>query len=289
LTSIIDIAYLIMGLVSGGFYSLVVLGFSLGWAVSKMPDISYIMFIYLAGEITAIFNKMFGVEPLLLSPLIMGLFFGLGVFMYKVFVSFLNRRVSEPGLVGLTLTFGLGIILENLMIVIFTPDFKSATSAYVLRVGDMTLTIYHVLALPMAIVVSLLLYFLIFKTRWGILLRASIQEPIGAAICGIESEKLRMIMYGIAYSIGGFAGTLLPILQYVQPSASWGIMPISFIIAILGGVGSIIGTAIIGIIIGLIASYSSVFLPAAWVSTELFLVLVIILLVRPRGLFKGLG
>jgi branched-chain amino acid transport system permease protein len=289
MTFIFDIPYLVMGLVSGGFYSLVVLGFSLGWSVAKMPDISYIMFVYLAGEITAVFNRMFGIEPILLSPLIASLFFGLGVFMYKTFISFLHRKVPEPGLAGLTLTFGLGIILENLMIIIFTPDFRSATSTYVLRVGGMTLTIYHVLTLPIAMVVSLLLYFLIFKTKWGILLRASVQEPIGAAICGIESEKLRMITYGIAYTIGGFAGTLLPVLQYVQPSASWGIMPISFITAILGGVGSIVGTLVIGNIIGLIVSYSSALLPAAWISTELFLILVIILLVRPRGLFRGLS
>lgn len=279
---------IIVGLLIGTFYALVAIGFSMVWASMKVIDVSYAAMVLVAAYLTYEMDMWFHIDPLILLAIIPPIMFAVGMALYKFVIS-ISFRSPQQEVVSLVATFGMAIVIENYLLLTFGPEHRAITPALagVIDIGIMKVPYFFILAAVFSIGTCFLLYLLIYRTAWGRGLRATWQDPMAASFHGIDAERLRVMAYGLAISTGAVAGVFLSGLYVIHPYVHWSYIIYTFVIVIVGGVGSIIGTMVTGISVGLTITIAPLFIPAAWTPVLLYLILIIFLIVRPYGLFRG--
>jgi branched-chain amino acid transport system permease protein len=191
---------------------------------------------------------------------------------------------------SMILTFGIAIILENLMLLIWGPDPRLITTWYtskVLIVGPFYLLYAPLAAFAMAVAGVVSVYLFLKKTYTGKAVRAAWQEPDATQLYGVNLRRISMITFGLAVATAGAGGVGLAMLYSFEPHAHNLWLVYLFLVVITGGVGNVLGTAAAGILIGIITGLSLAFLPYQWVNLVTFGFLMLVLLVRPQGLFRN--
>ena len=197
------------------------------------------------------------------------------------------KEVIVPSMI---LTFGIAIILENLMLLVFSPDPRLITTSYTSKVfilGPFYFQYAPVFGLLMAVVGVSLIHLFLKKTYTGKAVRAAWQQPEAAQLYGVNLNRISMITFGLAVGSAGAGGVGLALLYSFEPHAHNVWLIYLFLVVIVGGVGNVVGTAAAGLIIGVISGLSLAFLPYQWVNLLTFGLLMIVLLVRPQGLFQS--
>lgn len=277
------------GLAVGCVYALLGVGFGLTWGALGIVNVAHTAFAVLGAYAAYKGLADFGVDPLLSLLIIIPVFFMLGVLVYVVLVRNLKSRVKDVGSASIVLTFGLAIVLENVMSQSFGPDPRVLRTSYsqrVFDVGPITLQGGELVAAVLALCVLVGLILFLKHTYLGQALRAVEQEPDGAAVCGIDVSRVHAISCGLATATAGIAGVGLSMLYNFNPSSHLSWLVIIFLVVILGGVGSVTGSAVVGLGTGVLVSLSTLWVPYAWVNLVLFVLLIAVLLVRPQGLFQ---
>ncbi len=280
---------LISGIMMGSVYALLGVGFSLTWGVMKVINISHATFGLLGAFLAYTLLQYWGLDPILSLAITVPALFVCACFIYRVLISPIMRS-KDVVVSSMILTFGMAIILENLMLLIWSPDPRLMTTSYtskVLIIGSLYFQYPKLAGFLMSATGILVIYLFLKKTYTGKAVRAAWQQPDAAQLYGVNLGRISMITFGLAVSSAGAGGIAMAFLYSFEPHTHNLWLIYLFLVVIVGGVGNVLGTAAGGLIVGVITGLSLAFLPYQWVNLLTFGLLMIILIIKPQGLFKG--
>ena len=280
---------LIFGILLGGIYASLGVGFTLTWGVTKILNISHCAFAVLAAYMAYWLLVITGVDPLVSLAIIVPTFFATGLAVYMGLMRSVFKA-EDITMASMVFTIGLATVLENLMLYMWSPDPRVMIASYTGKsviLGILVIPITALVCFLISMGTVLFVYLFLHRTYIGRAVRATWQNPELASLYGIDKEKVTMITFGLAMASAGVGGICLALISSFYPSIHniWTIH--LFLIVIIGGVGSVIGAAAGGIIVGLLNALCGVFIPYSWLPVVSFSTLILLLLVRPRGLFRA--
>jgi branched-chain amino acid transport system permease protein len=277
------------GLVLGGLYACIAVGFSLVWGVLNVINILHGSFIVLGSYIAYFVHAHLGIHPFISTVIAGGVLFALG---HVLQAGIINRVISAPVLITLTLTFGLDLILNNAMLVAFTADYRGVTLARPLgsiEIGPVFLPGDRVAAMALAILLTVMLYRLLRDSRIGRAIVAVRMDREAAALMGVDVNRINAVTFAIGAFMAGAAGALLSIIFPISPLNGPLFLGKAFVVCVLGGLGSVPGALAGGLLLGIIESFSSYWLGPEHAVTVSFALLLVLLFVRPSGLMGRRG
>jgi branched-chain amino acid transport system permease protein len=277
------------GLVLGGLYACIAVGFSLVWGVLNVINILHGTFIVLGSYVALFAYNYGGIHPFVSVVIAGGMLYVLG---YAIQRHLVNRVITAPVLITLTLTFGLDLVLNNAMLVAFTADYRKIHLANPLgsfEFGPIFLPGDRVAAMALALLLTLLLYWLLRNTRIGRAIVAVRMDRDAAALMGVDVARVNAVTFGIGALMAGAAGALLSIIYPISPLNSSLFLGKAFVVCVLGGLGSVPGALIGGIVLGIIESFGSFWFGPEHAVTISFALLLLLLFVRPSGLLGKRG
>jgi branched-chain amino acid transport system permease protein len=276
---------IISGLLAGALYAMVALGLGLIFGVMRVLNVAHGPLLMLGAYTTFWLFQMLGLNPYLSLLVSMPLLFLVGVVLQRALV---RRVVDAPELSSLLLTFGVSIALVNLAQLGFTSDLRSVeylTGSFIL--GPFAFSKSRVIACAFALVITAGAFVLLKKTRLGKAIRAVSQSREVAQVCGINVQRIHLITFGAASALAAAGGTLVSVMVAIQPEMGQVYTFKSFLVIVLGGAGNYPGALLGGLLLGLIEQLSSLFLTTQVNEAVAYILLVLVLLVRPTGLLKG--
>ena len=282
---------LVNGIALGGMYAVLVLGFSVIWGVMGVINIAHGEFVMLGAYLAWLANDLWGVDPFLSVPAVFLLMTALGYGVQRVLV---DRVIDRPHLVSLLVMFGLSIILQNAMKLIFSADFRRADTALdgSWRVTDsVTVPVTKFWILMVALGVLGGLSALLSRTRLGKGIRAAAQNREAARIVGIDVSRVYLIVFALCIGITGAAGALVSPVLSVQPFQGPPLTLKAFAITAMAGLGSIRGALGGAMVLGLVEAGLAIYVEGVGTNLAVvasFVILVAALVLRPQGLFGGL-
>lgn len=277
------------GLVLGGIYGCIAAGFSLVWGVLNIINILHGSLILLGAYIAFFAYQLFGIHPFVAIIPAAGLLFVAG---YLLQMTVINRVINATVLVTLTLTFGLNLMLDNAMIAAFKADFRKVTvdgthSSY--EILGATLPADRLSGTALAVLIVVALYLLLKHTRMGRAIVAVRMDRDAAALMGVNVLHTYALTFAIGAALAGAAGAILSMIFPISPTTSSIYLGKAFIVCVLGGLGSVQGVLVGGIVLGLVESAGAVLLGPEHALTIAFLLLILLLLLRPQGLMGRKG
>jgi branched-chain amino acid transport system permease protein len=273
---------LVNGLVLGTLYACLAAGFSLTWGVLNVINMAHGSLIVLGGYLTFFAWHSFGIHPLLALPFVALLTYGIG-FLVQMLV--INRVVNEPVLTTLTLTFGLDLILYNFMTVYYTATpVRVSLDLGVVELGDIVVPVDRLLGMLLALLLTLLLYVLMRGSRIGRAIIAVRMDRSAAELMGINVERIYAITFGIGAFMAGAAGAIFAMVYPITTNLAGVFLGKAFVVCVIGGLGSVQGALVGGLVLGIIESFSGQFIGPEHALTVGFVLMLALLVVRPTGL-----
>ncbi len=276
---------IISGILVGTLYSMVALGLALIFGVMRVINVAHGPLLMLGAYATYFLYSAFGLNPYLTVPITMLLLFVVGVVLQRTLVF---RVVGAPELASLLLTFGISIALVNLAQLAFTSDLRAVeylTGSYI--VGPFAFSKSRLIAFVFAAAVSGLAFLFLQRTKLGKAIRATSQSREVAMVCGIDVDRIHLFTFGLATALAAAGGALIAVIVAIQPEMGGVWTFKSFLVIVLGGAGNYPGALLGGMLLGLVEQLASLFLTTQLSEVVAYLLLVLVLLVRPTGLFGG--
>lgn len=276
---------LVSGLGMGFIFALIAIGLTLIYGVMDVVNFAHGEFLMIAMYASYLTYVTWGLDPLVTLPFIAAAMFLFGVFVYYVLI----RRVMGGSMAAqIFASFGLMVFLQALAQFLMGADYFAIPGSMlsgVLNVGGVVLPMPQLAAIVGASVATGLLYWFVFRTRTGRMLRAAAQDRQAAATLGINVD----LMYGLAWGIGaacvGVAGSLLSNFYSVFPRVGALFVLVAYVVVALGGFGSVHGALVAGILIGLLQVFAGFFVSSELKFVPVYLLYLVVVLLRPRGLF----
>jgi len=277
---------IVSGILIGGFYAAVTSGVSLSFGILDIVNIAHPAFIILGSYVAYAANSSLGIDPIIASIVMMPAFFILGAGVYQVYSASFEKRGQES-LRGLAFFFGLLFITEVSLVLYFGVDYRYVDAPYIGPSWH-----FGILDIPLRILVPFLVSLLliaalqIFLTRTfiGRAIMAVAQDQLALRLMAVDPIKIKRIAFGISIATASLAGAFLIIIQPVEPSVGREYIGRVFAICVLGGMGSLPGTLIAAMLLGVVESLTSTFYGPSWAPAVSFGFLLLTLAVRPAGL-----
>lgn len=284
MTTVLNI--LIGGLILGGVYGLIAMGLSLQYGVARILNVSHGEFIMLAAMTTWMLVTK-GVDPMLALVICGPIAFVLGFVLHITIYRWLNITSPSPGAFegnAMLLSFGLMFILANVGQKIWGNqlqgyDYMKTT----INIFGTETAANRIFVLFIALVICALFYIFLARSRMGKSIRAASQDPTAAGMMGVKIDKTMAISFGIGAVLAGAAGSLLSMYNQVSTTMGMRYTVIALIVVVLGGMGSIPGSIVGGLILGMVGSFFNTIEPSLSMVAYYFIILAL-LLVRPKGL-----
>jgi branched-chain amino acid transport system permease protein len=285
LSPVILIPAILNGLLTGAVYALVALGLTLIYGVLHIINFAHGALLTAAMFAAFFAFRLLGLDPYVAILLIAPAFFAIG---YA-----LQRFVIGPASHGndrnmLLVTLGLAVVIENALLFSFRADTRTIDLPYAFQTIDFGFTflaVPRVIGFAAVLVVALALWALMTLTDTGKAIRAVAKEKLGAQLAGIDVDHTYAITFGLGTACVAIAACLLMPTYYVNPTAGEAFVLVAFTIVVLGGMGSVAGALIGGLVVGVVESLSALFLGESLGQIGIFLIFIAVLLVRPTGLF----
>lgn len=281
---------LVSGLLLGGFYAVMVLGFSIIWGVMGVINLAHGEFLMIGAYMAWGLFRLWGLDPFASLGLVLPVMFLLGYLLQRVLI---NRIVERPHLMVLLVTFGVGIVLANLCKLLFTSDPRTVSVAYngAVELAGITFPIVKTIIFGAALLTMYCLHLFLQRSRLGKSIRAAAQNKNAARVVGVDIGRVYAITAGLCIALTAGAGAMISPTQAIFPFMGPPFTLKAFTITALGGLGRIPGVLMGGIVLGVTEILVSSYIPGIGtnlgVSTSLIL-LVLILVLRPQGLLGGL-
>ena len=280
---------IINGLLKGGLYALMAMGMSLIWGVMNIINIAHGSFIMLGAYTTYwIFVKL-GIDPFVSLPLSMALIFLLGWLVQKYLV---NLVVQADIFITLLLTFGIELLIDNLALLFWTADVRKVDVSYGaanFTLFGATVPVVRLAAFFLALIISAILFYLMNRTRLGRAIRATSQELEAAELAGVKVGNIYAITFGIGTALAAAAGTLWSILFPISPGMG-GILTLkSFVVTIIGGLGTMLGPLIGGLILGVVEALGTNWFGSTYENLISFSIFLLVIIFMPKGILGGRG
>ena len=275
----------------GGFYALMVMGFSLTWGVMGVINLAHGEFVLMGAYLTWIMNRHLGWEPIAALIVVIPVMFLFGYLLQRLLI---NRIIDRHHLVSLLVTYGLAILIANGLKLAFTGTPRSLTTVLrgFWRVGEVTIPVVKSYDLAIALLMMAALSMLLRRTRLGRSVRAAAQNRQAAHMVGVDIAAVFAVTFGIGVALTGAAGTLFGLTQPIAPFAGLPLTLRAFAITTMAGLGNIRGALLGSLALAAVEVYIGTYVPGIGTNLGLvatFVVLVVILATRPQGLFGGLA
>ncbi len=280
---------LINALVLGCLYACIAIGFSLVWGVLNVINLIHGSFIVLGAYLAWGLYQSLHISPWYALLIAAPLFFVFGYLVQRVI---LNRVITAPVLVTLTLTFGLDLILNNAMIYFFKADYRKLTLTPPMgsvSLFDVVVPVDRLIATVSALALTGVLYLILRRLRVGRAIVAVRLDRDAATLMGVDVNSIYAIAFGLGAALAGCAGVLMALIFPISPLTSTAYLGKAFVVCVLGGLGSVSGALAGGILLALIEGIGSTLIGPAHATTLSFVLLIIFLIVRPQGLLGRKG
>jgi len=280
----------ILGLLEGGVYVAVGVGFGLVWGVLNVVNLAHGALVIVGGYITWQLFTAFGVDPFLTLPVDAVALFALG---YALQRGVINRIIRAPLLFTFLLTFGINLVIVNILLLIFGSDFRSVTPTFSgqgLELGSVVIPYVRLTTLGAAILLSAGLALILNKTRIGLAIHATAADRDAAQLVGIDLRHAYAITFGLGAACAGVAGGLIAMNQAITPTAGEPYTLQAFVVVILGGLGRVSATVVGGLAFGLVEAFGQS-IPGSgsvFANAIAFGLMVLVLVTRPQGLMGRL-
>ena len=252
-----------------------------------IANIAHPVFVILGAYLAYTMNTVVGLDPILAGLLGTPLFFGLGVVVYRLYYTSFEKKGTEA-LRGLVFFFGLLFIIEVALILLYGVDYRMIETAYIGRsfsLGVVGLAYRLVIPCVVGVCLVLALYTFLSRTFYGRAIMGVSQDSLALRLMGVDPIKIKATAFGLGIATTSLAGALLIVIGPVEPSIGREYIGRAFAITVLGGVGSISGTLVAAFILGVAESLTATFYGPSWSLAVSFGVLLLVLAVRPSGLF----
>jgi branched-chain amino acid transport system permease protein len=285
LSAPILISAIVNGLLTGSIYALVALGLTLIYGVLHIINFAHGALLSAALFAAFFVNQKAGIDPYLAVLLLAPAFFGLGYALQCLVIGPASRGDERAMLL---VTLGLAVLIENALLYAFRADTRTIDLPYAFKTVNLAFTfvaIPRLISFAVVFVVALALWLIMTLTDTGKAIRAVAKEKLGAELAGIDVTHIYAITFGLGTACVAIAACLLIPTYYVNPSAGNAFVLIAFTIVVLGGMGSVPGALIGGLVIGVVESLGGFFFGESIGQAGIFLIFIAVLLIRPRGLF----
>lgn len=277
---------IVAGILLGGFYAAVSIGISISFGMLDIVNIAHPTFIILGSFIAYIVNLHMGVDPIVVTFLLSPAFFALGVAMYRWYYVAFERRGRES-LSGLAFFFGILFIGEVALLLVFGVDYRTVNAPYIgptLEWGalNLPLRLFVPFLVSVGVVIAVQLY--MTRTFTGRCILAVSQNQTALQLMGANPQRIKAIAFGLSIATAAVAGAFLIVIQPIEPSIGREYIGRVFAVCVLGGMGSIPGTLLAAIILGVAESFTATFYGPSWAPAVSFGILLLTLAIRPAGL-----
>jgi len=277
---------IIAGVLLGGFYVAVTVGVSIAFGMLDIVNIAHPAFIILGSYLAYIVNQRLGLDPVLVGILMLPVFYVLGAAVYQVYYQSFEKH-GQDALRGLAFFFGILFITEVGLILVFGVDYRYVDAAYIgptLRFSFVDLPYRLLVPCVLSLVMIVLLQFYLSRTFMGRAIKAVSQDQGALALMAANPVKVKRVAFGISIATAAIAGAFLIIIQPVEPSVGREYIGRVFAICVLGGLGSLPGTVIGAMLLGIAESITATFYGPSWAPAVAFGLLLLTLAFRPSGL-----
>ncbi|MDQ6692740.1 MAG: branched-chain amino acid ABC transporter permease [Candidatus Dormibacteraeota bacterium] len=281
---------IVFGFLVGGVYVAVGVGFGLVWGVLNIVNLAHGALVIVGAYLTWKLFTSYGVDPFLTLPLDALLLFVLGYFLQRVII---NRVIRAPLLFTFLLTFGVNLIVINVLLFLFKSDFRSVTPSYAgagLNIGGVVLPYTRLASLVIALLLALALAYVLNRTRTGLAIQAVGADRDAAQLVGIDLRHTYALTFALGAACAGIAGGLITLIQAITPTAGEPYTLQAFVVVILGGLGRVSATVVGGLLFGMIEVFAQS-IPGSgsvYANAIAFGLLVVVLLTRPQGIMGRL-
>ena len=279
------LASVLNGITTGAVYALIALGLTLIYGVLHIINFAHGAALMMALYGVYLIKEHWGIDPYLAFPIVVPAMFLLGYGLQRLIINRASHGKDENILL---VTLGLSIVMENLALLFFKSDTRTIDTAYTLTtwsIGPAMIALPKLVAFVGALVVSALLLWLVQGTDLGRAIRAVAREKQGARLMGIDVEHVYAMCFGIGLACLGAAACFLLPAYYVNPQVGNGFVLVAFTIVVLGGMGSFAGALLGGLLIGVVESLGGLYWGESLGQIGIFLIFILVLLLRPQGLF----
>lgn len=275
------------GLALGAIYACLAVGFSLVWGVVNVINLLHGSFIVLGGYITFYFWYGFGIDPLVTLPLVAIALFVLGYAIQRIFI---NKVVTAPVLITLTLTFGLDLILYNILTVYFSATPRRVTlDLGSLNIGGIFMPMDRLYGMVLALLLTSLLWFVLRYSKIGRAIIAVRMDRMAAGLMGIRINHIYAVAFGIGALMAGVAGVIFAIAFPITTNMIPLFLGKAFVVCVIGGLGTVPGALVGGLALGMVESFAGHWIGSQHAMTVGFALMLVLLMVRPTGLVGRKG
>ena len=278
----------LFGLLLGCFYAAVSLGLSVAFGLLDVPYVAHPALLISGSYFTYFLYSSLGLDPLVAGVLAMPIFFILGVLLYRFYYETFEKRGTDTGVRGLGFFFGLAFIIEVVLILLFGVDQRSVQADYIgtsLEIGDYRLPYRMLIAFVVALLLTVALTIYISRTFTGRAIKAVGQDEGALRLMGADPVRIKQWAFGIATAVNALAGAMLIIVGPVEPAMDRIYIGRTFCVVVLAGLGSMSGTLVAGLLLGVAESIVLMMFGASWAPAVAFGLLLVMLGLRPQGLF----
>ena len=277
---------IVAGLLLGGFYAAVTAGISISFGILDIVNIAHPAFVILGSYIAYFININLGIDPILVSLLALPFFYALGGAVYQVYYVSFEKRGQEA-LRGLAFFFGLLFVTEVTLILVFGVDYRYVEAAYIgpsIHLGLIDLPLRMLVPCIAALALFGAIELFITRTFTGRAIMAVSQDQLALQLMAADPIRIKRIAFGLSIAIAAVGGALLIIIQPIEPSVGREYIGRVFAICVLGGLGSMPGTLIAALLLGIVESLTATFYGPSWAPAVAFGFLLLTLAFRPAGL-----
>jgi branched-chain amino acid transport system permease protein len=272
------------GVLVGGVYALIGIGLTIIFGVMRVINFAHGDLLMLGMYATWIVFTLLGLDPFVSIVLVAPLMFLWGAFLQKAFI---NRVLNALPQNQILLTIGLGLVMSNTMMLIFTSDYRILTTSYSsssFALGELSVSQPLLVAFLITAAITAALYWFLLKTDTGQAIRATAQDRDAAQLMGINVRAMSVLAFGIGAALSGTAGALISPTYYIFPQVGSAFTLKAFVIVVLGGMGSVVGATLGGVLVGLTESLAAVYVASGLKELVVFVAFLAVLLFKPSGL-----
>ena len=277
---------IVSGILIGAFYAAVTSGITLSFGILDIVNIAHPAFIILGSYIAYIINATFGLDPILTAIIATPAFYALGAGIYQIYYVSFEKRGQEL-MRGLAFFFGLLFITEVTLVLYFGVDYRYVEAPYIgptWHIGYLDIPLRILVPCLVSLLMIAALQIVLTRTFIGRAIMAVAQDQLALKLLAIDPIRVKRIAFGISIATASLAGAFLIIIQPVEPSVGREYIGRVFAICVLGGMGSLPGTVIAAMLVGIVESLTSTFYGPSWAPAVSFGFLLLTLAVRPAGL-----
>jgi branched-chain amino acid transport system permease protein len=275
---------LISGLLVGGVYALIGIGLTIIFGVMRVINFAHGELVMVGMYITFFAFSLFGIDPFVGIVIVIPLMFLFGAFLQKTFI---NRVLNALPQNQILLTIGLGLVMSNTVMLLFTSDYRILSTSYSsgsVNLGGISISEPLTISFLITAAITGALYWFLIKTDTGQAIRATAQDRDAAQLMGVNVRRMSVIATGIGAALAGTAGALISPTYYIFPQVGSAFTLKAFVIVVLGGMGSVVGATIGGLIIGVSESLSAAYVSSGLKELFVYVLFLLVLVFKPAGL-----